>query len=363
MIRFALLLPPLLAFIGACSDAPPAPPVAPPSPDTTSHEWTFTMYEVGGMNTTLRDVSALSPDYAIAVGYVEGISEWPRRNAFLWNGHTLDAISLPIYPHDTITIDPHHNSRTWVSWSRLNAIWAFQRDNIWYSADEGAFAHMTVSGNDTSVKQETYLTIGEGIGFATKAIWAKDSNEIYFGGYNSRLAMFRNGLWTAIPVDTEGEDIDQLFGYHDGTLYVRSVHTLLRLIDGRSAIICNRSMPSLSDLVYFGAPSFIWGNEKSDSAWINGLRVGRIRRDGVGKVTVLLESHYTGLHGTSDNDMFFVGYDGLITHYNGASFRHYNDFAGKSIRLLSVRVTGNDVFIVGDRYFGGGVFIHGTRSK
>ena len=194
-------------------------------------------------------------------------------------------------------------------------------------------------------------------------IWAKDTSELYFGGRSGKLMRYDNGGWTNLPVATEGENIDQIFGYRDGTLYVRSVHTLLRLIDGRSTIIWNRSMPSLSDSVYFGAPSFIWGNEKSDSAWINGLRVGRIRRDGVGKVTVLLESHYTGMHGTSDKDMFFVGFDGLITHYNGASFRHYYDFAGKSIRLLSVMVTGNDVFIAGDRYFGGGVFIHGTRSK
>jgi hypothetical protein len=69
----------------ACSDISPAPPIS-HAPDTTSHDWTFTMYEVGGMNTTLEDVFALSPDYALAVGKIERTGPYirPQVNAFLW---------------------------------------------------------------------------------------------------------------------------------------------------------------------------------------------------------------------------------------------------------------------------------------
>jgi len=172
------------------------------------------MYEVGGMNTVLTDVAALSPDFAIAVGKVERVFEFPRINAFVWNGFTLAPTSLPIYPNDTVTIDPQHGTRTWVSWSRLNAIWAFRRDNIWYASETGAIAHMTISGRDTSVRQDIYSSIGEQIGFASMRIWAKDTSELCFGGYQGRVARYKSGVWTAIPLAIQGQlgDARDLFG-------------------------------------------------------------------------------------------------------------------------------------------------------
>ncbi len=351
----------LMLVFSACSEKVPPEPQEPPPPDTTSHDWSFTMYEVGGMNTTLRDVAVLSTDYALAVGKVESFV-FPKINAYLWDGYSLKPVSLPMYPHDTITIDPQKNPVTSGGWLSLNAIWAFRRDNLWYSTDYGAVAHLTTRGQDTCVHQETWMSRVDFNPPPGNCIWARDTSELYFGGDEGKLLRFAKGQWSQIPVETGGESVDQLFGYSDGSLFVRSAHTLLRLVGGISSIIWNRSMPSLSDSVYFGAPDFYWATEASDSAWIGSLYVARIRRDGSGKATVMLVSQYRAIHGNHDNDVFIVGYDGLITHYNGASFKHFHDFSGMSIRLLAVKMTGNEVFIVGDRYFGGGIFIHGKRT-
>jgi hypothetical protein len=172
----------VLLLCSSCSDGITPPDGTPHAVDTTSHDWVFTMYEVGGMNTRLMDVCALSPDYAIAVGSVQGF-DWPRKNAYLWDGNALTAISLPIYPNDTVTIDPQHGTRTWVSWMDLNSVWAFRRDNLWYATGpgSGAIAHMTIRGTDTSVRQETWKTRADFIPSPGLSVWAKDTSELYFG--------------------------------------------------------------------------------------------------------------------------------------------------------------------------------------
>ena len=102
----------LLLLFSACSEKAPPEPQEPPPPDTTSHKWEFTMYEVGGLSSTLEDVSALSPAYAIAVGTMQETGGLPRINSYLWDGTSLQPMNLPIYANDTVTIDPQNHPNT-----------------------------------------------------------------------------------------------------------------------------------------------------------------------------------------------------------------------------------------------------------
>jgi hypothetical protein len=360
----------LLARLAACTDEPPAPPVT-PGPDTTSHNWEFTLYEVGGMNTVLTDVAALSPDCAIAVGKVQMPGTFPEINAFVWNGTNLTPINLPMYPHDTVTIDPHHNNTTWAGWPRLNAIWAFRRDNIWYSSETGAIAHMTIRGKDTCVKQETYLSVGEQIGFASMRIWAKDTSELYFGGYQGRVARYKNGVWTAMPLTIQGQlgDARDIFGTSSENILLSIVGNLnyksaCFRYDGTSWKVLYDYGPSLSPTVEFGLPLCFWVDPSEDSLWIAGLWLGRMQKESFGPVRAVEELNPYGvikIHGSKWNNVFFCGYRGTIIHWNGHDLRRYENYLDQSITLHSVFALENDVFIVGTRYFGGGVFIHGRR--
>ena len=374
LLRFILALP-FFALLTCTKEQAPAP-VVHHGIDTTSHEWTFTMYEVGGMNTTLRDVAALSPDYAIALGHVEhdfstGPQPWPSINAYRWDGEKLIPFSMPISPHDTVTIDPQKNLKPFGSWMDLDAIWAFRRDNIWYSSASGAIAHITILGPDTMVRQETWKTRPSLIPAPCSRIWAKDTSFLYFAGDEGNVVRNVKGVWEDIPADTKGMEITGLYGNDNGEVLIASngssLHdTFLRFSDGKWSVIWDETLPSLSDPVMFGAPWCFWGPDNSDSLWIAGLWLGKIHKSGSGRVTPILNrlpSGFASIHGNSNQDVFFVGWNGVITHYNGATYRDFPDFMNKDMHFKAVRMTGNDVFIVGYRYFGGGIFIHGHRYK
>ena len=362
----------LSCLFAACSEKQPPEPPEPQPPDTTSHDWEFTMYEVGGMNTTFKDVCALSPDYAIAVGKIEEDFTWPDVNAYLWNGSSVDAISLPISPHDTVTIDPQNNERTRYGWGSLAAIWAFRRDNLWYTTIAGAIAHMTIKGVDTSVRQETYQTIGDDIGYSTERIWAFDTSTIFFGGSNGRAALYWRSVWEYIPVTTTGDaaNVRDLFGTGPENLFATLYDAIHRgygsyRYDGvKWTPFWLEGYPSLSNVKEFGLPNCYWGDPSDDSIWIAGLWLGRMPKDGKGSVRfVAADITVLRIRGSARNNVFFCGYNGCILHFNGATLKRFRTFEGMRITLNAIACLKDDVFIVGDRYFGGGIIIHGRRIR
>ena len=65
--------------------------------------------------------------------------------------------------------------------------------------------------------------------------------------------------------------------------------------------------------------------------------------------------------GSAKNNVFFVGLGGYITHYNGASFKVFNEFAGQGIGFTKAVVFENEVSIICSFPLLGGMFVHGRR--
>ncbi len=124
--------------------------------------------------------------------------------------------------------------------------------------------------------------------------------------------------------------------------------------------------PVLSDSVFFGRPHVIRGFPGDDSVWLSGLWLGRYSVTGTGMVHPLFDLYphgYTRIRGSARNDVFFAGTDGVITRYNGRTFHDFTEFLEKNIWFIGISVITDHVFIVGYRRWGGGVFIHGKRTK
>ncbi len=356
----------LVLFAGTCNnDSPVKPPPAPP--DTTSHDYQFRLYEVGGINSVFYDVAALSPDFVIATGKFEGMgnSDHPT-NAFMWDGLDLKPISLPINPHDTFTVNPPTSFRI------VTNIWNFRRDHMWYSNDYGAAAELTITGKDTNVMNINYRKRSDIAPSFGGRIWAKDTSEIYFGNEQGIMYKYKSGTWTPITPATKGGRIDDLWGFNSQNIWITtteydSMNDTFQRFDGKNwSLLWHRTLPSLSDSVLFGAPRAIWGTNDDDSIWVSGLYLGRMKKDGTGKVKALRDITNGGvlrIRGSAKNNVFFVGYVGMILHYNGRSIKEYQNFVDPSIKFNSVATLENEVFIVGSKRWGGAIFVHGYKIK
>ncbi|NQU67462.1 MAG: hypothetical protein HQ510_05915, partial [Candidatus Marinimicrobia bacterium] len=71
------------------------------------------------------------------------------------------------------------------------------------------------------------------------------------------------------------------------------------------------------------------------------------------------------VRGVDDNDIFVVGYNSEIMHYNGDTWEQINYFEGDY--LDNIQVTENTVIVGGHRFEGGAsvraLLLHGTRGE
>ena len=356
----------VIFFSGTCkNDSPVKPPPPPVSPDTTSHEYEWRAWLVGGWGTHLDDVFALSPDFAIAVGEIDDSSEYPRpHNCYIWNGTDLEPYSLPINNNDTVTINSNYSDNI------INSIWMFRRDNIWYAMDnKSTYAHLTIAEGDTNIKSESNLVRTDINGAIGQRIFAKDTNDIFFGGTLGAVIQYHNNNWTRYNLETARNYVTDLWGLTSNNVYMCANggdRGFFYRYDGAAwNLLWTDYLPSLSDSVFFGQITSIWGVQDQDSIWTAGLWLGKMKKDGTGKIKIIRSLQPYGIlriRGSKCNNVFFVGGMGAILHYNGSTLHFYDEFYGNDWILNSLTVLENDVFIVG-RIYGAkaGVFIHGKR--
>lgn len=370
--KFSALTPLLVsAFLlaGACDEAQPDQPPVVSGPDTTSHEWIFTVYDhLGG---SLRDVCALSPDYVVIVG--DGLTGTQiGTTARLWNGAALEEINFPIKPfgsYDTSTVKiPDINNRL----HTYDAIWFLRRDHYWATWGSTT-AHVTIS---PSPRNDTNVHHYYGYAGGPRRIWAIDSTNVFFLSFlgdavtqwHSRTRSWNRYGFTFPPTQNENLARD-LWGTGNDNIFAFTDYGVKRFDGTGWHTFWDVSMPSLCDSAYFGMPTNCWAASDEDSMWISGLFIGRMRKNGSGKVTYRFsgksdnEASYAGafVRGSAGNNIFFVGWDGYLAHYNGSTLRVFDQFRGQGMVFYRMAVFENEVFIVGAQHFNGGIFIHGRR--
>jgi hypothetical protein len=362
----------LAVLFAACSDDPPAQPPAPPVQDTTSHDWLFTTYHI--TSRSLRDVGALATDYVIVVGDAVRGSK-AMTNAYLWNGSALEEMSIPIKAGGTgdtcTTCTPGLFTRP----NTLPGIWVLRRDHYWV-CDPNVIGHVTISPNprnDTNVFHSYWHAEGDP---TARFIWGADSANVFFLD-NFGKAVFRwhpeapnwsRHQFTFHPTQNDNIARD-LWGSGKNNVYAFTDHGTERFDGDQWRVFWDHSMPSLCDSVKFGVPTSCWAATDEDSMWVTGLFIGRMLKDGSGRVTYRFDGDseqygYAGVssvRGSSESNVFFCGWDGYLAHYNGRTLRVFDDFRQQGIELYRLAVFEKDVFIIGAQHFGGGILIHGRR--
>jgi len=272
-----------------------------------------------------------------------------RYNAIHWNTQQWELKRIPfIGPCSSVDYPP------------IQAIWAFSSNHILFT-NGGAIAVQ----NGTT----TYLDCGMNalLDGAIKKIFALDPSNVYAVGYQGIIVYYNGSSWQKQESGTD-VDLTDVWGSPDGSVVWAcgwddfKPTVLLRKYDGGNwELIYN----DLDNLFHFrpdslsGAIFSVWTDKATSLYALTNYTLYKCNPQMPVKGEYIWEAAdpyiwaSRRLRGTSDNDLVAVGYEGRIWHFNGASWRLYNELVNPIDILNSVAISNDMVIAVGLRYFNG----------
>ena len=311
-------------------------------PDTTSHNWTFTIDTLGDGSggSYLNDVSIVNtnPPLVYAVGQVYKMDSTGQTSPTLynmaqWNGVSWDLRRIPYY----------YQGQSF--YNGINAVFAFGANDIWFGI--GNLIHW--NGNqyvpiDVSNAFKAYIT----------RIWGTSDKDLYIVGQNGSLAHFDGSTWQSIPTGIT-EDIQDIWGGTDpttgkefalatvSTVYYGGYSRLLKITGTQADTVSTNGLSwSITGVWFDSKSSYVVGaemyhkDELQDSTW--------------NILTVPGNTYINAVRGTAWNDVVAVGGSEFL-HFNGSTW--YGHYLGiPYVTLYAVSIKGNLAVAVGT--LGGG---------
>jgi len=329
----------LLLSLSGC----PEEPENNDDPDTTSHEFSWQTWTFGELGSShFRDVAIVDENNIWAVGEITVYDPdssfngtgWETFNAARWVGEKWNLM------------------RTWGPVS-LNSIWYFSENDIWVSS--GYPEHW--DGNQWTLYH--FNDMGLGANVSTEHIWASSPTDIYFVGYQGSIVHYDGSIFRKIESGTTLSINDIRGSYNSKTkqyeiLAVASNRALdagrkvLKISGNQVTAVVDSGLPWSINSIFFipGVKYYIVGDGVYESASIKSSSIWKLWPSG--KMT----NYYSEkIRGTGSNDIFIVGHQGEIVHYNGNSWRNYISQTGLGYGFyLSVAFKDDLVVAVGQNY-------------
>jgi len=327
-----LLLALCLFSVPACKK-PTEPKAA--LPDTTSHEFVFEIDTLGnGSSSVLNDVCIIDENNIWAVGeiYVQDSSSQSEEvyNAVHWDGTRWNLVRVPTLIWNTTSI----------IYAPLQAIIAFSANEIcvttggqiiWYNGSYwGQWKFLFDDLNDS--------TFG-----GINKFWGTSSTNIWGGGNKGNVFHYNGSTWQKLASGTT-VDIQDIWGAVDEKtgqqiilavasfrLAVPQAKQLLRIHGNTVSLIHDVGLPfALSGIWfipgwrYFVVGDGVYFSEILDNPWRADTAHPLIFKDAI--------------RGLAPNDIIIAGSFGLVSHFNGLTWRHYIEnelprFYGQYLRV------------------------------
>jgi hypothetical protein len=363
----------------ACSDPvePQDPPPLHVQQDTTSHDidWTVYTFGPGIPSSSLHDIIAFSDTNVWAVGFVypdtrDSTGSYGNPyTVFRWNGREWTKYKVPM-------------SRCTGSgntfYGTIRAI-AGTSSDVWMSSSAGEGVR---SDGETFTPTCIKADSTQWYGAAGDAIYYASPNEIYFAGsYSSKsdyseITLYRNGGFQRIAHIPGIAPITSLVGDGKGNLWAAGysgttgngcfiqrtpdgvVHDLHRdmRIDGKWPFKGFTSLWRSDDSLYGWAAGYLFVQALYDTSHY------RIISE-LNLAATTWHKHEVG--GSANNDVYMVGADCSVTHYNGKSVKSYPDLsrmAGGG-NFYAVSATEDFVYVCGSTEETRAVIAIGRKRK
>jgi hypothetical protein len=332
--------------------------------DTTSHNWTWQIDTLGYLTSHLFDAAIINDNDFWVVGSVYlgpsqdpyCIGEWKPGG---WNLKRLYYTKID------------NGTQYQQLIAELRMITAFSSTDMWLNG----VVHWDGKNVITHFLPPSLLPMGKGI----ENVWGTSGNNLWAACDSGFVLHFDGANWTSIPTGITS-DLKDVWGSHDGRIlwfcgwYDFQPTSLLRYRDGKMETIFNNSdhLYSYDPNHISGAAMSVWANSNYrvfPLTWFN-LYESSTNTHGEGKALNLDNNSanwsYNRVRGNGVNDIVAVGYDGLIWHYNGKSWKVFSEIANQNDILRSVAIKGNLIIAVGNRYYDGihyyGVVYKGRRN-
>jgi len=291
----------LLSFVLFSCSEPNNPPNN--DPDTTSHDFTWIIDTLGTNGSVLRDVFVTNEKDIWAVGDIYFLDS--TYNAVHYNGNAWEFIQ---FTYDNRPIIPIHG------------IQVFEGDDIWIAA--GSVYHWNGS--------QTELSFLRDISTPELAIkfWKKDDNYLYALGNYGLLLYFDGQNWQRINSGTSIHFRDVWGDYNEEQnkyeiLAIASndpqspqARQLFEIANFQVNPIASNNLPLSLRSIWFksGVQYYLVGDgvfvkEPSDSTWFHDESHPLLYKESV--------------RGNDINDVFIVGAYGLVSHFNGSTWKQY----------------------------------------
>ncbi len=333
----------LAAFFGSCSQSTSPPPDI---PDTTSHNFSWTVELLGATSSILFDVAIINDTLAYGVGQFFLRDSTGQIDPILYNFAEWDGTEW-------------HISRR-ASNTTLRAILAFSPNDIWVAT--GGPYHW----NGTSWR--TYNISGVFYG-VVNSLWGEDSSDVYMVGDNGSIAHYNGSVWqkiesgTTLPVQDIWGGLNPKTGQTEVIAVASNFYALptgkkLLQVQGLTATpLPDSGLSTILTGLWFspGEKYYVVGDGLYDKGDFTSSTPWSLLNEG-------LTNYYTeAVRGSAANDVFVVGHFGTVLHYNGSTWHNYqNEIVLPSPVFHSVAIKGDLMIAVGEKG-GNAVVLVGRR--
>ncbi|MGD8305970.1 MAG: hypothetical protein PVF17_04895, partial [Ignavibacteria bacterium] len=247
----------------------------------------------------------------------------------------------------------------------LTSIFAFNSEDIWVFSSAGSYARY-----DGFVWESRWISEHQG---TVRKIWDSSSNNLYFVGSHGSITKF-NGSNFSLMNSIPDVNLTDVYGTPDGSEVWacgwnnsdgRSI--LLRLNGDNWETLWERNANN-NNLPYNAFMSTLWTSGLVEF-WVTGIPDGIVRHS----ITSLdftridrFDREYFSyrIRGDNSNNVFMAGDFSSIWHFNGTSWKRYNNLLNQENRLRSIDVKDGVVVAVGYTFSGllpGALIIRGRR--
>ncbi|VAX24633.1 hypothetical protein MNBD_IGNAVI01-1727 [hydrothermal vent metagenome] len=312
--------------------------------DTTSHDITWETFTIGDGG-LLRDVAVINENNIWAVGEIHtaetdqfdsnGVWVQPY-NAVHWNGEKWKLIRIGGYGY----------------WA-YSTVFAFESDDVWFDGT------VQWDGQKYTAHMNNFPLEPNGDGWMVYGMWGTSSKDFYVVGNGGNIAHYNGNSWKKIESGTDVDLVD-IWGSSDGKkIWVCGNDdfkptVLLKIVNKKADVLYsssdNRFSYNFNQLS--GDFTSIWTNKSNSLYILTAYDLYRIYKDNISRPTPLWKNREQiatrKARGTSSNNIFIVGENGSLSHYNGVSWKTYNELSKGFREYKSISVTKNIIVAVGE---------------